>query len=414
VLPLLDNATMPLLVCQSFESFCYGENPQELFSEKPAIDNVIRLPISRIAISHSVQNILQKRLGVNAEYVPAAINIELFERESSNNNNRNSAGARRTGRRRVLFVGDYIWPLKGMADLIAALSRVNRNLPVELVVITSQTRERHCFDALPFPVETHTAPAQSELQTIYSSCDLYCCASWYEGFGLPALEAAAAGIPVVSTRTHGVSDYGVDGENVLLANINDADDLACKIELLLNDDQLADKLKQAAIRTAREYSWDTTVTACTSVLQRLHAQHMGQTDRLPNVSTSGSVTSSAELEALKRDLIQSGFYAQLSEQRKLTCLSREFEQLCGQLRSQLLPAAEAKSRLAAMKQSLADANASSDSSLQKQFKGRYDLCRVLLSLADQPSVVANVLAAGAPKQNKHELCTRVHRGAGDG
>src|SRR3712207_8748073 len=44
--------------------------------------------------------------------------------------------------------------------------------------------------------------------------------SWYEGLGLPAIEAFHCGTPVVSTRTVGVGEYAQDGRNLLLADAN--------------------------------------------------------------------------------------------------------------------------------------------------------------------------------------------------
>ena len=74
--------------------------------------------------------------------------------------------------------------------------------------------------------------------------------------GYAAIESFAQGTPVVSTRTQGVSDYGVDGTNILLAKPNDPGDLFEKLNLLLVDGNLRNSLRKNAYATAQPYTWD--------------------------------------------------------------------------------------------------------------------------------------------------------------
>jgi glycosyltransferase involved in cell wall biosynthesis len=67
-------------------------------------------------------------------------------------------------------------------------------------------------------------------------------ASAAEPFGLSVLEAQASGVPVVATRSGGVTDFLTDGDNALLVPIGDAPAIARALERLLSDPQLADQL----------------------------------------------------------------------------------------------------------------------------------------------------------------------------
>ena len=69
-------------------------------------------------------------------------------------------------------------------------------------------------------------------------------ASWYEGFGLPPLEAMACGVPVVTTDCGGVLEYAIDGYNSLVTPIRDPTALAQAIQRLLSDRHLAAQLIQ--------------------------------------------------------------------------------------------------------------------------------------------------------------------------
>src|SRR3989338_8643780 len=68
--------------------------------------------------------------------------------------------------------------------------------------------------------------------------DIFVRPSKSEGLGSAFLEAMSAGIPVIGTRVGGIPDFLKDRETGLFCNIDDPEDLAEKIQILLNDDTL--------------------------------------------------------------------------------------------------------------------------------------------------------------------------------
>ena len=66
-----------------------------------------------------------------------------------------------------------------------------------------------------------------------------------EGLGLVTLEAAACGLPVVGSRVGGIPDVIEDGVNGFLVNQKNANELADRLEQLLNDEELRNKLGAA-------------------------------------------------------------------------------------------------------------------------------------------------------------------------
>ena len=86
----------------------------------------------------------------------------------------------------------------------------------------------------------------------FKQASVFCLPSYAEGFPMAVLDAWAYGLPVVTTPVGGVPDVAVDGENMLLFNPGDIDALAEKLDLMMSDEILRDKLSAASIKLAAE------------------------------------------------------------------------------------------------------------------------------------------------------------------
>lgn len=108
--------------------------------------------------------------------------------------------------------------------------------------------------------------AIQDMASIYTGAECYVQPSFYEGFGLPILEAMQCQAPVVCTQTSSLTEVG--GEHVLFAQPQ-ADDLAAKINQVLQwtQTQRREKVRSAYI-WSQKFSWDKTAQQTIKVYQR--------------------------------------------------------------------------------------------------------------------------------------------------
>lgn len=86
--------------------------------------------------------------------------------------------------------------------------------------------------------------------------DIFVLPSYNESFGIVYLEAMNCKLPIIGTMNEGISDIIVDGENGLLINQGDVDELEKKIELLANDDKKRKKIGENGYNTAKNITWE--------------------------------------------------------------------------------------------------------------------------------------------------------------
>jgi glycosyltransferase-like protein len=179
------------------------------------------------------------------------------------------ASAGLVGRLVVLAVGG-IEPRKGSLTLVEAFARLSASCPARrplLVVAGGATLfdyrdEAERFDAraaelgVAGDVRTLGPVGDAELLRLYRAADVFAFPSTAEGFGLAALEALAAGLPVVATDLAAFGGFLRHERSALLVPVGDARALAAALERVAGDPDLADRLRAEGLRLARAHGWD--------------------------------------------------------------------------------------------------------------------------------------------------------------
>ncbi|HVS85362.1 MAG TPA: glycosyltransferase family 4 protein [Gaiellaceae bacterium] len=110
------------------------------------------------------------------------------------------------------------------------------------------------------------------LPGLYAGAAAVVLASRREAFGLAALEAMAAGAPLVATTVGGIPEFAPDGEAALLVPPDDPAALAAALRRALDDSELRERLTANASRQAASYSWERVVDRHEALYERVLAR----------------------------------------------------------------------------------------------------------------------------------------------
>jgi glycosyltransferase involved in cell wall biosynthesis len=151
--------------------------------------------------------------------------------------------------RYVLYAGNDK-PHKNVAGLVAAMEIVReRHRDVRLVVCGApfeRYRDREGVEGIGFV-------SAEELAALFRGAVAFALPSFQEGFGLPALEAMAAGTPVVTSATPAMLE--VTGDAALHVDPHSCTSIAEGILRVIDDPQVRERLRNAGPRRAREFKW---------------------------------------------------------------------------------------------------------------------------------------------------------------
>lgn len=108
-------------------------------------------------------------------------------------------------------------------------------------------------------IRLSAALSDDSLRSLYRGARAAACVSTSEGFGLPLLEAFAAGVPVVSGNASSLPE--IAGDAAMFVSPWDEGDIARGLRAVWEDASLRDSLIKRGLSRAREFSWDSTAVA---------------------------------------------------------------------------------------------------------------------------------------------------------
>lgn len=158
----------------------------------------------------------------------------------------------------ILAVGT-LEPRKNLPTLLRAFAKIKDEIDHQLVLVGPEgwlTRElKETLDDLSLGdrVRLTGFVSDSELGGWYSAADLFAYPSWYEGFGLPSIEAMHCGAPVLASNTSSFPE--VVGDAGVLIPPGDVDLWATTMRDMLRDRARLDDLRARGFARAADFSW---------------------------------------------------------------------------------------------------------------------------------------------------------------
>jgi D-inositol-3-phosphate glycosyltransferase len=166
--------------------------------------------------------------------------------------------------RTVLFVG-RIEPLKGIDKLIKAMSYLQHDEPIRLMIVGGDEQSEAELDKLrrltaslgmSDLIDFAGLVNQEELPYYYNAADVCVIPSYYESFGLVVLESLACGTPVVANRV-GIVESLLDYRNIgYMVDDHEPYNLAEAIARILSNSTDRLSIAETARKTVVSFSWE--------------------------------------------------------------------------------------------------------------------------------------------------------------
>ena len=181
----------------------------------------------------------------------------------------------------ALFVG-RLEPLKGVDILIRATALADLDPPLHALIvggddtdINERARLRAIADEMGAADRVHFIDAvdRDTLADYYRAADVCVVPSYYESFGLVAVEALASGTPVIATRVGGLQYTVRDGQTGHLISWRCPEPFAERLESLLANDDLRARFGVAAAASVQRFDWTAVAGQIVDVYEDLLVRH---------------------------------------------------------------------------------------------------------------------------------------------
>lgn len=222
------------------------------------VSNFSKSELVRLTAGRREDNIIPTHLGISAEWYEAAQLPRTQEGPY------------------FIYVGN-IKPYKNLSRLVEGFLAIKDRVPQNLVIV-GQSEGLITGESPAFFERVKTAGQRirlagsvpyQELLSLVGHADALVMPSLYEGFGLPPVEAMAAGVPVAAANAASLPE--VCGDAALYFDPFDVEDIANKLVWIASDPVLRRQLTEKGLERSRLYRWDV-CSATTADALRMHLE----------------------------------------------------------------------------------------------------------------------------------------------
>lgn len=146
--------------------------------------------------------------------------------------------------------------VKRVEDVVATFLLIQEKMPATLLLLGDGPERSH-IEASTRKCESHNTikflGKQEQMEDILPIADLFLLTSEYESFGLAALEAMAAEVPVISTNAGGLPEININGFSGYMSNVGDVDEMSKNALHILKDEATLKQFKANALIQAKKF-----------------------------------------------------------------------------------------------------------------------------------------------------------------
>ncbi|NJD67266.1 MAG: glycosyltransferase family 4 protein [candidate division NC10 bacterium] len=226
--------------------------PERCAALRAEIEATYRLPTLKVTVGPHLRALIESRFGQPCVEIGNGIDLTRFT----------PGPIRPQGElRRILVVGPWEWPVKGIPYALEGLRRLRDRRHHLRIVRASQTPQSGPEQAMGVVDEYHQGVAPYAMPDLYRDCDLLVGASTEaEGCGLTAIEAMACGVPCVLTAIPSYLSLGHAHDYAIFVPPRDPITTADAIDQILSDQARWERVRKAGLEVAAGYPVEAVVT----------------------------------------------------------------------------------------------------------------------------------------------------------
>lgn len=175
--------------------------------------------------------------------------------------------------KKFIFSVGSIEPRKNLIGLLKAYEILDESLKKEYKLVLAGFKgweNKEIMDIINNNKENiHYLGYVSDIELVktYNLASLFVYPSFYEGFGLPPLESMACGTPVITSNLSSIPE--VCGDAVLYADPHNIEDIAKKIKVLINDENLQQELIRKGLSRVKRFTWEKSAQEHIEIIEEL-------------------------------------------------------------------------------------------------------------------------------------------------
>ncbi|WP_207495338.1 glycosyltransferase family 4 protein [Aridibaculum aurantiacum] len=190
--------------------------------------------------------------------VHPALNHDVF-------NNRNRIPAGTNAKINIALIARK-HPWKGFTTFLEVWKQLDEEVKQSINKVSLISHD----DLSSFPVEQFQLvkpQSDHEIADVMRQSDIFISTSWWEGFGLPPLEAMACGCAVITSKSGGVDEYARDDKNCLMYEPKNVEQLKQAIERLLKNRHEIYCIANEGVESSKQFSWTNSARQLLEIIQ---------------------------------------------------------------------------------------------------------------------------------------------------